>query len=104
MQTEWRRESLDLAQEIKRHDEARGISASQFAVAWVLNNALVTGIIAGPRKFEQWNTTSAHSSTSSPPKTRHWSTGWWHPATPQPPATTIPPTPRGPRPAQRLTC
>lgn len=54
MQTEWRRESLDLAQEIKRHAEARGISASQFAVAWVLNNALVTGTIAGPRTFEQW--------------------------------------------------
>jgi aryl-alcohol dehydrogenase-like predicted oxidoreductase len=54
MQTEWRRESLKLAQEIKRHAEARGISASQFAVAWVLNNALVTGTIAGPRTFEQW--------------------------------------------------
>ena len=54
MQTEWRRESLELAQEIKRHAEARGISASQFAVAWVLNNGLVTGTIAGPRTFEQW--------------------------------------------------
>jgi len=54
MQTEWRRESLELAQQIKRHAEARGISASQFAVAWVLNNALVTGTIAGPRTFEQW--------------------------------------------------
>jgi aryl-alcohol dehydrogenase (NADP+) len=54
MQTEWRRESLELAQEIKRHAETRGISASQFAVAWVLNNALVTGSIAGPRTFEQW--------------------------------------------------
>jgi hypothetical protein len=32
----------------------RGISASQFAVAWVLNNALVTGTIAGPRTFERW--------------------------------------------------
>jgi integrase len=29
-------------------------TASQFAVAWVLNNALVTGTIAGPRTFEQW--------------------------------------------------
>jgi aryl-alcohol dehydrogenase (NADP+) len=54
MQTEWRRESLELAQEIKRHAKARGISASQFAVAWVLNNRLVTGTIAGPRTFEQW--------------------------------------------------
>ena len=54
MQTEWRRESLELAQQIKRHAETRGISASQFAVAWVLNNALITGTIAGPRTFDQW--------------------------------------------------
>src|SRR5579872_4667158 len=38
MQTEWRPESLKLAQEIKTHAEARGVSAGNFAVAWVLNN------------------------------------------------------------------
>jgi aryl-alcohol dehydrogenase-like predicted oxidoreductase len=54
MQTEWRPESLRLAQEIKRHAEARGITAGQFAVAWVLNNRLVTSVIAGPRTAEQW--------------------------------------------------
>jgi aryl-alcohol dehydrogenase-like predicted oxidoreductase len=34
-----------VAQKIVRHafEEARGASASQFAVTWVLNNALVTG-------------------------------------------------------------
>ena len=45
MQTEWRPESLALAQEIRRHAEARGITAGQFAFAWVLNNALVAGAI-----------------------------------------------------------
>lgn len=54
MQTEWRDESLALAQTIKAHAEARGITAIQFAVAWVLNNALVTATIAGPRTEEQW--------------------------------------------------
>lgn len=54
MQTEWRDESLALAQTIKAHAEARGITAIQFAVAWVLNNALVTATIAGPRTQEQW--------------------------------------------------
>jgi aryl-alcohol dehydrogenase-like predicted oxidoreductase len=54
MQTEWRTESLQIAQEIKRHAEARGIKPGQFAVAWVLNNRLVTGVIAGPRTEEQW--------------------------------------------------
>ena len=49
MQTEWRPESLQLAQEIKQHAEARGITAGQFAVSWVLNSAFVSGVIAGPR-------------------------------------------------------
>jgi len=38
LQTEWRPESLQLAQTIRKHAEARGITAGQFAVAWVLNN------------------------------------------------------------------
>ena len=55
MQTEWRPESLKLAQEIKHHAEARGITAGQFAVAWVLNWAFVSGVIGGPRTEEQWD-------------------------------------------------
>jgi aryl-alcohol dehydrogenase-like predicted oxidoreductase len=54
MQTEWRRESLTIAQEIKRHAEAKGITPVQFAFAWVLNNQLVTAPIAGPRTLEQF--------------------------------------------------
>jgi aryl-alcohol dehydrogenase (NADP+) len=52
MQTEWRRESLVIAQEIRRHAEAKGITPVQFAFAWVLNNRFVTGAIAGPRTLE----------------------------------------------------
>ena len=55
LQAEWRPESLALAQEIKRHAEKRGMTAGQFAVLWVLNNALVTGTIAGPRTEAQWD-------------------------------------------------
>ncbi|MBL0402674.1 aldo/keto reductase [Microvirga aerilata] len=55
MQTEWRPESLRIAQEIKRHAEGRGITAGQFAVAWVLNNSFVTAVIGGPRTEEQWD-------------------------------------------------
>ncbi|QOZ23166.1 aldo/keto reductase [Bradyrhizobium sp. CCBAU 51753] len=55
MQTEWRPESLQLAQEIKRHAEARGITAGQFAVSWVLNSSFVSAVIAGPRTEAQWD-------------------------------------------------
>ncbi|HEX6980600.1 MAG TPA: aldo/keto reductase [Alphaproteobacteria bacterium] len=54
-QTEWRRESLVIAQIIKRHAEARGITAGQFALNWVLNNPLVTAAVAGPRTEAQWD-------------------------------------------------
>ncbi|WP_407309781.1 aldo/keto reductase [Pseudomonas sp. nanlin1] len=54
-QTEWRPESLDLAQRIKAHAETRGISPGQFALAWVLNNRLITSAIAGPRTEAQWD-------------------------------------------------
>ena len=54
LETEWRPESLHIAQELAAHARARGITPGQFAVAWVLNNRLITGAIAGPRTPEQW--------------------------------------------------
>jgi aryl-alcohol dehydrogenase-like predicted oxidoreductase len=54
LETEWRPESLKLAQEIKAHAEKRGITAGQFAVAWVLNNRLISAVIGGPRTEAQW--------------------------------------------------
>ncbi len=55
MQTEWRPENLDLAQRVRRHASERGISAGQFALAWVLNNRLITSTITGPRTEAQWD-------------------------------------------------
>jgi aryl-alcohol dehydrogenase-like predicted oxidoreductase len=54
METEFRPESLRIAQVLKAHAEARGITPGQFALAWLLNNRLVTAPIAGPRTMEQW--------------------------------------------------
>jgi aryl-alcohol dehydrogenase-like predicted oxidoreductase len=53
MQTEWRPESLAIAQKLKDRAEALGMSASQFAMAWVLDNSLVTSVICGPRTEAQ---------------------------------------------------
>lgn len=52
--TEWRAESLEVANAIRERAEARGYSAADFAMAWVIANRLVTSAIAGPRTFEQW--------------------------------------------------
>jgi aryl-alcohol dehydrogenase-like predicted oxidoreductase len=54
METEWRPESMLIAEKLKAHADARGVSLVHWAVAWVLNNATISSIIAGPRTFEQW--------------------------------------------------
>ncbi len=53
-QTEFRSESLEIANILKTHAQQRGISPTQFAIAWALNNRLVSGVIGGPRTLEQW--------------------------------------------------
>jgi aryl-alcohol dehydrogenase-like predicted oxidoreductase len=55
METEWRPESLAIAQELKAHAEQKGRTLVDFAVAWILNNQSITSVIAGPRTFEQWS-------------------------------------------------
>jgi aryl-alcohol dehydrogenase-like predicted oxidoreductase len=54
METEFRPDSLRIAQILRAHAESRGITAGQFAIAWLLNNRLVTSPIAGPRTMAQW--------------------------------------------------
>jgi len=53
-QTEFREESLLIAQQLKAHAESKGISLAQFACSWVLANPLVSSVIAGPRTLQQW--------------------------------------------------
>lgn len=54
METEWRPESLAVAEKLKAHAERKGHSLVALAIAWVLNNQALTSVIAGPRTFEQW--------------------------------------------------
>ncbi|MGG5886514.1 aldo/keto reductase [Falsiroseomonas sp. HC035] len=54
METEWRPESLAIAAEMAQRATERGLTPGQFALAWVLNNRLVTGAIVGPRTEAQW--------------------------------------------------
>jgi aryl-alcohol dehydrogenase-like predicted oxidoreductase len=54
METEFRAESLAIAQTLRVHAEKKGLTATQFALAWVLANRIVSSLIAGPRTFEQW--------------------------------------------------
>ena len=55
LETEFREESLAIAQKVKAHADKKGMSAGHLAVNWVLANPIVSSVIAGPRTLEQWN-------------------------------------------------
>jgi aryl-alcohol dehydrogenase-like predicted oxidoreductase len=55
LETEWRPESVELAARIADHARQRGIEPTAFAIAWVLNNKLVTSTITGPRTEAHWD-------------------------------------------------
>ena len=53
LETEFREESLAIAQRLQQHCEQRGIKLGQFATSWVLANPHVSSVIAGPRTLAQ---------------------------------------------------
>lgn len=53
METEFREESLIIAQQLQQHCETRGIKLAQFATAWLLANTRVSSVITGPRTLAQ---------------------------------------------------
>lgn len=53
-ETEFREESLQIAQKLKTHAEGKDITLAQFATAWVLAHRAVSSVIAGPRTLRQW--------------------------------------------------
>ncbi|MDP3824429.1 MAG: aldo/keto reductase [Burkholderiales bacterium] len=54
MQTEFRPESLALAERMAEHARAHGLTPTQLALGWVWNNTLVGGVIGGPKTLAQW--------------------------------------------------
>ena len=54
METEFRAESLEIAQTLAEHAKTRGMTPGDYAMLWVLNNRIVTSVLAGPRTVEQW--------------------------------------------------
>ncbi|KPB48840.1 aldo/keto reductase [Pseudomonas tremae] len=55
LETEWRVESLRIAQRVQEYVQDKGVGIVEFAIAWVLNNQAVTSAIVGPRTEQQWD-------------------------------------------------
>ncbi|MGI9380702.1 MAG: aldo/keto reductase [Methyloligellaceae bacterium] len=51
---DFQKESFETVDRIKTHISGRDMSVVDFAVAWLLNNKLVTSVIGGPRTLDQW--------------------------------------------------
>ncbi len=54
LETEFRAESLQVAQTLAAHCQAKGVTLAHFATAWVLAHQHVSAVIAGPRTLAQW--------------------------------------------------
>ena len=54
METEFREESLVIAQQFVEYANKKGVTPGQLAFAWVLANRIVDSVIGGPRTLEQW--------------------------------------------------
>ena len=54
-QAEWRESSLEIAQQIKGHCDKKGVSMTQFSLAWCLANPILTSVIIGPRTMQQYD-------------------------------------------------
>jgi aryl-alcohol dehydrogenase (NADP+) len=54
LETEFREESVAIAQTLAKHAQSSGRTLAQFALAWLWSNRIVTTVVAGPRTMEQW--------------------------------------------------
>lgn len=54
LKRDFRKESFAAVEKIRDHAAKRGMTPTDFAIRWVLNNSNVTTVIAGPRTLEQW--------------------------------------------------
>ena len=55
LQAEMRDDSLRIAEDIARHCAAKGVSSSQFALAWCMANSVLSSVIIGPRTEAQFD-------------------------------------------------
>jgi len=59
LESEWRPESLRLAQKVSKRAADLGVPPGHLSVSWVLNNSFVSSVLAGPRTFAHWQAYAA---------------------------------------------
>jgi len=54
LETEFREQSIAIAEKLAAHAKKTDRTLMQFALAWLWGNQIISSVIAGPRTFEQW--------------------------------------------------
>jgi len=54
LKRDFQKETFAAVEAIREHAAKRGMTPIDFAIAWVLNNKIVSSVIAGPRTLEHW--------------------------------------------------
>ncbi len=97
---DFRKETFRVVDRIKKRIAKRGMSPTEFAIAWVLNNAIVTSVIAGPRtlaQFKEYLSATEHKLTPGDEAFIDGLVAPGHPSTPGFVDPRYPPTGRIPR-------
>ena len=97
---DFRKESFRVVDRVVKRVAKRGMSPTQFAIAWVLNNAIVTSVIAGPRtlsQFKEYISATEHKLTPGDEAFVDSLVAPGHPSTPGFVDPRYPPTGRKPR-------
>lgn len=55
LKRDFQKETFHAVEVIREYAAKRGMTPTDFAVLWVLNNQIVSSVIAGPRTLEQWS-------------------------------------------------
>lgn len=76
LDTEFREESLQIAQRLTEYCKGRGVLAGHFATAWVLANPVITSVIAGPRTLAQMEDYYAAIDLEITPQEEAMVNGW----------------------------
>lgn len=96
-ETEFREESLVIAQKLKAHAQGKGVTLAQFATAWVLAHRAVSSVIAGPRTLRQWQDYLPALDCSVTPEDEELVDSFVRPGHPSTPGFTDPSHPLHPR-------
>ncbi|NKE64236.1 aldo/keto reductase [Ramlibacter sp. RBP-2] len=96
-ETEFREESLVIAQKLQAHAQGKGVTLAQFATAWVLAHRAVSSVIAGPRTLRQWQDYLPALDCSVTPEDEELVDSFVRPGHPSTPGFTDPSHPLHPR-------